>query len=315
MNANFIVALFKSFGLHIIIGVTLVASVSFTAKEKPKPKVINVQPIKSVSVDSDKLAQQVDKIKTAKANKKRAEEKRVKDLEDRASKALAKRRNEESKIKDLNKKTRLSQAEKRRADDAAKKAREKQKREIAKANKAAADAKRKLDEKRKADKLAADAKKRRLDAEKKEAEAKAARVAKAKKEKELKAKRAREARERREQELALQQQMAEEAAARDKVRQQKVFGEVEKFTALIQQSIKNNMITDETMKGKTCRVKIKLAFNGLVTSVKILEGDQRVCQAAESAVYKTAKVPVSKDPAVFEQLKNINITFDPSKLL
>jgi colicin import membrane protein len=279
--------------------------------EKPKPKVIEVQPISAISVDTNKLTQQVNKIKADKARKKRTEEKRVKDLESRAAKAKSKRRNEENKIKSLNKKTRQSQAAKRKADAATKKAKAKQKREQKKANNAAAAAKKKLKEKRVADKAAADAKTRRIAAEKKETNAKAARIAKAKRDKELKAKRAKEARERREQELALQQQMADEAAARNKARQQQVLSEKNKYKALILQRINQSTRKEESMRGKSCKLKIKLAFNGLVTSVKILEGDPRVCQAVESGVYKAGKLPVSKDPAVFEELKNITITYLP----
>jgi colicin import membrane protein len=308
---NFIVAIFKSFGLHIVVGVLLVASVSLKENDKPKPVVINVQPITAVSVDQDKLAAQVSKIRTDKANKKAREADRVKKLEDRAKAAERKRDKAENKIKDLNQKTRKSKADKRRADDATKIAKQKQKLETAKADKAAADAKKKLKEKDIADKGAAAAIARRIKEEKDAKDADVKRKAKAKLEKEEKVRKAREARERREQEMLLQQQMAEEQAARDKAHNKQVLGEYEKYSALITQKINQFAIKDASMKGKSCRVNIKLAFNGLVTSVKVLEGDPIVCNATEAAVYKVGKLPVSKDPAVFDKLKNIIINFIP----
>ena len=97
---NFIVSLFKSFGLHIFIGVGLVASVTLSPTEKPKPVVSNVEPVKAVSVDTNKLTEQVNKIRATKAKKQAAERKRVEDLEARANRAANKRKNQETKIKD-----------------------------------------------------------------------------------------------------------------------------------------------------------------------------------------------------------------------
>lgn len=152
MSANsYSLAFIKSFGLHIVIGVTLVASASFTAIKKPTPTVINVEPIESVAIDENKLNQQINKIKTERENKRKAEAKRVKDLENRATRAQQKRRNEENKIKDLTKKTRMSNAERRKAEAAAAQAKKKQKQEADKAKKLAQETKRKQQEKLKAE--------------------------------------------------------------------------------------------------------------------------------------------------------------------
>ena len=141
MSANsYILAFIKSFGLHIIIVVTLVTSASITAIKRPKPTVINVEPIESVAIDQDKLKQQINQIKTERDNKRKAEEQRVKALEDRANVAQQKRRTEEDKIKDLNRKTRLSNAERRKAEAAAAQAKEKQRQEKAKAEQLALEA-------------------------------------------------------------------------------------------------------------------------------------------------------------------------------
>lgn len=310
-TTNFIFAIVKSFGLHIFVGVALIASVSFKAAEKPKPQVIQVEPISSIAVDKNKLAQQVKQIQNEKNRQQRVEEKRVADLEARANKARRNAKSEQQRLVDLNKQTKKSQATKRKADAAAKKAREKEKRDIAKAKKAEELAKKKLQEKDIADKALADTRAKR---KKEEADAKKARDTRLRKEKlakEAKARKEKAERERAEQERALQQQMAEEQAQRNVAKKQQVMGEVAKYKALIQQRVQQNLIVDETMKGKFCRLNIKLAFNGLATSVKILEGDRNLCSAAQNAILKTGKLPISKDPAVFEELKNINLTVRP----
>jgi colicin import membrane protein len=325
---NFIFAFIKSFGLHIFIGVALVASVSFKAADKPKPRVIQVDPIASVAVDSDKLAKQVKRIKTEKANQKKAEEKRVADLEARARRAKKSSENEKQRIKRLNREAKKSKDAKRKSDKAAKdaaaatkKAQQKQKRENAKAKQAEAQAKVKQQEKVAADKALQDIRKKHRDEEasaekaradrlRKEKLAKEKKAAEAKRKKDEKAKREKLAIERAEQDAELARQMAQEQASRNAAHKKKVLGEVDKYKALIHQRITQRLIIDETMRGKSCRLNIKLAFNGLVTSVKILSGDKRLCNAAESAVLKAGKLPVSEDPAVFSELRNINLTFD-----
>lgn len=308
---HFLIALFKSFWLHVAIGAALIVSVNFSPTPKPEPKVIQVQPIKSVAVDQQKLNEQIDKIKNRKAQQKAAEEKRVRDLEERANKAQRNRNDAEKKIKDLNKKTRQSQQEKRKADAAAKKAKEKQKREQAKATKAAADAKKKLDEKKRADKAAADAKKKRIAEEKKAQAAENARKEKARKDEQERQRKAKEARERRQAELELQRQMASEQAARDTAYQQKVLSEVEKYTALIISRVEQSIIKDDAMKGKKCKVEINLAESGFVYKVNVLGGDPLTCQATRTGILKAGNLPVSKEPAVFEKLKVITINYIP----
>lgn len=109
----------------------------------------------------------------------------------------------------------------------------------------------------------------------------------------------------------LQEQLAKEQAARNKIRQQQVVSEVDKFRALIMARIQQNLLIDEKMKNQQCRINIRLGFNGLVTQVKSLGGDKLVCEAALRAVRMADTLPVSKDKDVFEQLKNINITIAP----
>ena len=68
---------------------------------------------------------------------------------------------------------------------------------------------------------------------------------------------------------------------------------------------------DESFKGKSCKLNIRLAFNGLVTKVNTLSGDKLLCQAAQRAVLKAETLPVSKDADIYNELKDINLTVEP----
>jgi colicin import membrane protein len=66
------------------------------------------------------------------------------------------------------------------------------------------------------------------------------------------------------------------------------------------------------MKGKSCKLNIKLAFSGLVTRVTKLQGEPNICQAAERAILKAETLPVSKEQDVYQQLRDINLTVEPN---
>ncbi|MCZ8528169.1 cell envelope integrity protein TolA [Alteromonas sp. PRIM-21] len=130
------------------------------------------------------------------------------------------------------------------------------------------------------------------------------REAKAKAEAERKKK---EAAERAEMERIMQEQLAQEQAAQRERRRKQVLTEVERYTALIQQTIKRNLYSDDSYSGKTCRLNIRLATTGFVTSIRVLGGNDALCRAAESAVRRAEKLPVSDAPDVYEQLKDITL--------
>ena len=146
----------------------------------------------------------------------------------------------------------------------------------------------------------------------KELERLAAQKEKERKEREAKAKadaerKKKEAAERAEMERIMQEQLAQEQAAQQERRRKQVLTEVERYTALIQQTIKRNLYSDDSYNGKTCRLNIRLATTGFVTSIKVLGGNDALCRAAESAVRRAEKLPVSDAPDVYEQLKDITL--------
>ncbi|KID58632.1 membrane protein TolA [Pseudoalteromonas luteoviolacea] len=302
----------KSFLLHIALAGMLFASANL---QMSKPTVMHVQlnpvmqeeqekAVSAISVDQRAVKRKIAELKQAEDAKKRAEEKRIRDLERRAVQARKDREAEARRIKKLEQQRQAKLAEKRKAEAQAKKAREVEQKQRADAEKArkeklqaeqaakAAAAKRKSEEERL----------RQAEAQRKRQEEEAKRKAEA----------AEQARQKALQEQLLQEQLAQEQAARAKVRQQQVLGEVDKYKALIMQRIQSNLLIDEKMKGKQCRLNIRLGFNGLVTQANSLGGDKLVCEAALRAVRMADTLPVSKDKDVFEQLKNINLTIKPN---
>jgi colicin import membrane protein len=119
-----------------------------------------------------------------------------------------------------------------------------------------------------------------------------------------------EAAERAEMERIMQEQLAKEQAAQQARRRQQVLSEVERYQALIKQTIERNLFADDSFKGKVCRLNIKLATTGYVTSIRVLGGDAALCQAAESAVRRVEELPISDAPDVYQQLKDINLNVE-----
>ena len=303
-------SLIKSVVLHLGIGGFLYASANI---HPPAPKVMEVtlnsaipeteKAVSAVTVDQKMVEQKIAELQKKEKDKKSAEDKRIRDLERRATDARKKRESEARHIKKLEQERKAKEKETAEAQAQAKKARAIEQKERAKAKQA----EKEKQESENAAKAAADKRKTEEDALKKaEAERKKHEI-----EAKESAKEAVRKREQALQEQMLQEQLAKEQAARSKVRQQQVLSEVDKYRALIMARIQQNLLQDEKMKGKQCRVNIRLGFNGLVTQVTSLGGDKLVCEAVMRAIRLADTLPVSKDRDVFEELKNINFTFAP----
>ncbi len=303
MKQTYIWALTFSIVLHLLLGLGLFLG-NFSAKPLVT-SVVKAPPIQAVVVDQNKVAQKVKKIKAQQAAAKAAEKKRLRQVEDRIAKAKRKRKKEEARIKDLERQRRAKEQEKKKADIAAKKSK-------AKAAAAEKSRQKKVAERKKAEQALAATKAKRLKAEK------AAKLAAEKKATQQRKKAAeqrrkeQEARERAEQERLLAQQMEAEMATRQRARKQQMMSEISRYTALITQTIQRHFITDRsTMEGKSCKLTISLTASGFVTNVVIGKGERIVCQAAQKAIYKAGTLPVSKDPEVFKEMKQISVTVSP----
>ena len=109
----------------------------------------------------------------------------------------------------------------------------------------------------------------------------------------------------------MQEQMAKEAQARAAARAQQAATEVDRYKALISNTINQNLYKDESMRNRSCSVNIRLATTGFVTSVKVLGGDQNVCDATVRAVNRIGTLPMSSDPDVYKELKDITLRVEP----
>lgn len=283
-------SLWKSVALHLVLLVLLAVSVNFhTPMQTPDLPQMNV--VQAVAIDKAVIDAQAKRIQDKKDAEKRAERQRLAEIERKAREAEKKRQQEKERARQVELDKKRKAEEKRKADAAA------------------AEAKRKAAEKKRAEKAEAERKR------KEQERLKAEKAAKEKREREKKAedeRKRREAQERAEMERQMQEQLQAEQAAQQRRRSQQVLTELQKYTALIKQAIQRNLIVDQSMKGKSCRLNIRLASNGLVTQVRILNGDAILCRAAQTAVYKAETLPVSPEPDVYEKLRDINLTVEPN---
>jgi colicin import membrane protein len=287
------IALSISLFLHISVIAALLINGHFS-QFKVSPELSHFEPIiEATVIDESQLQKQVQKVKNEQQAKRVKEENRVKELERRAVNAEKKRQQQETEVSKLKEQTKTQQLERKKAEQAAVAAREKQKQEKAKANQLENDRKRKELEKEQAEEQAKS---------KRDKEEKALKEAERKRQDE---------KDKAEQEKMLEEQLQAEQAVRQQKRNKQVLTEVQKYQALIKQTIQRNLIVDDSMKGKSCRLNIRLASNGLVTQVKELGGNTILCRAAKAAVFKSDTLPVSKEADVYQQLREINLTVEP----
>ena len=304
----------KSVGLHLALVLGLfISTLSFW----PKPTEIMLSgeaglsadappppppaPVEAVAIDKQALEQRVAEIKKQQDDTRKAEEKRIRDLERRAKEAENSRTAEEARLKRVAEEKRKADAAAQASRQAAAEAKKVQEAEAAKARAAEQQRLAKEQERKKAEEAAKAAEAKR--------KAEQAALAKAQAEREQKA---REEREQAERERMIQEQLAAEAEARRRARSQQAVTEVQRYTAMISDAIDRNLIKDEsTMRGRSCRVNIRLATNGFVTSVNVISGERVVCDAAVRAVNRAGTLPMSADPDVYNQLKDITLTVAP----
>ncbi|ALS97941.1 cell envelope integrity protein TolA [Lacimicrobium alkaliphilum] len=268
--------------LHLVMGGLLMVSVDFSSIPEVTQPQMNV--VQAVVVDSAVIEQQFEAIE----QEKEAERQRLADIERQRREAEQRRRDEQRQAEEAKKR---QQQEAQRKAEAAAQAKKKKQEEQERA--------RRLEQERQ--------KKAKEEAERKAREAEERRKKEEAAAREAERKRKEEAA-RAEQERLMQEQLQAEQAARQKQRQRHILSETDKYRALIMQSIQRNWIVDDSMSGKSCRLNISVASNGFVKTVRILEGDPRTCKSAETAVYKTATLPVPKDPDVLQQFLNFNLT-------
>jgi colicin import membrane protein len=345
---NFKTPLLISIGLHVILFVALIWGADFTMSE-PKP---TGQIVQTVVIDPQlvrKQAQQIRQQREAAGKKeqerldklrreserleknRKAEEENIRKLKEKQAKEAKatreaekrrvekekQRKVEEARLKTEQKKAAKAEADRKLKEAAVVKAEKERKAKEAAVAKAEQErvakekaAKEAADKARKEKEAAERAEKQRI-AKEKEA---AAAAEKARKAKEAAA---RAEKERKQQEAALNDIFAgleTESTQNSSAKQQFISDEAQRYGAIYTQLIQQNLLLEDSYRGRSCRVNLKLiptGSNAILGSLSILDGDSRLCAATKRAVAQVQSYPLPKDPDIVKSLKNINLTVSP----
>ncbi|OMO24530.1 cell envelope integrity protein TolA [Vibrio lentus] len=345
---NFKTPLLISIGLHVILFVALIWGADFTMSE-PKP---TGQMVQAVVIDPQlvrKQAQQIRQQREAAGKKeqerldklrreserleknRKAEEENIRKLKEKQAKEAKatreaekrrvekekQRKVEEARLKTEQKKAAKAEADRKLKEAAVVKAEKERKAKEAAVAKAEQErvakekaAKEAADKARKEKEAAERAEKQRI-AKEKEA---AAAAEKARKAKEAAA---RAEKERKQQEAALNDIFAgleTESTQNSSAKQQFISDEAQRYGAIYTQLIQQNLLLEDSYRGRSCRVNLKLiptGSNAILGSLSILDGDSRLCAATKRAVAQVQSYPLPKAPDIVKSLKDINLTVSP----
>ncbi|MEZ9242961.1 cell envelope integrity protein TolA [Vibrio lentus] len=332
---NFKTPLLISIGLHVILFVALIWGADFTMSE-PKP---TGQMVQAVVIDPQLVRKQAQQIRQQREAAGKKEQERLDKLRRESERLEKNRKAEEENIRKLKEK----QAKEAKAT------REAEKRRVEKEKQRKVEEARLKTEQKKASKAEADRKLKEAAVVKaeKERKAKEAAVAKAEQERVAKEKAAKEAadkarkekeaaeraekqriakekeaaaraeKERKQQEAALNDIFAgleTESTQNSSAKQQFISDEAQRYGAIYTQLIQQNLLLEDSYRGRSCRVNLKLiptGSNAILGSLSILDGDSRLCAATKRAVAQVQSYPLPKDPDIVKSLKDINLTVSP----
>lgn len=291
-------ALIVSLVAHLLLIAILFLSSDFEFEEDAS----SGEMVEAVVIDPNLVRQQAQQIRQQKEKAQQQQQDKLEQLKKQAEELEKNRKAEEERVRQL-------QLEKAKAEKQAREAKERKlEQERLEKQKALEKAEREKAAKEAAEKAA-------REKAAKEAAEKAARE-KAAKEAAEKAAREKAAREKQETEQALDSifdGLEAESSQNSAAKQRQVNNEVAKYSTIYKQLIQNKLIAQDYLKGKTCRVNMKLisAGNGFVVgNVAVLSGDSRLCSATKSAITQVANFPAPKDPDVINKLKDINLTVE-----
>jgi len=290
-------AVWLSIGMHLLIGGVIFASMQFTPDfDKPtlnvdlsniEDQVEEDEIVSAVTVDKQAVEQQANAIRERQREAAQAEQRRLAEIERRAEEARRRTEAERQRQQEL---AAQREREQREAEQEMQRLKERREAEEQAAQEAA--------ERRAREEEAArqEAQRRKEEAERRAAE---------------EAARKEEERRQAEREAQMQKELQEEMAARQRARRQQMQSEIEKYTALIAQTIQRNWNVDDSMRGKSCELTISVSPSGFVKSVTTGSGDDNVCRSARNAVLKANTLPVSEDPDIYKEMANIKLTVRP----
>ena len=276
--------------LHVIAVVLLLVSFNFTSKTIQLPPGDEINIVDAVSVDKKEVEKELALLKKIEAEKKAAEQKRLKELEEKEKAA-------ERKTRELEKKR--QEEEKRLAEARKQKELEQKKREEEQKRLAELEKQRQLEEE----------KKRRIEEQKRKEAEELARLEAEKKRAEEEHRKAEEERKRKEAERQLQEQLAAEQAEQQRQEDLKL---IDKVSAAIYSSVVRNFNKIGLQDGLSCKLRVRLKPGGEVLEVAVTQssGDDIFDRRARDAVEKASPLPVPEDPETFERLNLRDITFN-----
>lgn len=117
---------------------------------------------------------------------------------------------------------------------------------------------------------------------------------------------------------SLQHQMLQEQKRVAGARMQEVKGVVNKYQALILQTISQNwLIPPAVDKNLRAKLLIRLAPGGIVLDVKVVQssGEESLDQSARMAVLKSSPLPVPADPDAFDSFRQFILKVSPKNVL
>lgn len=268
-------------------------------EKQRKDEAERVRQLKADKLKAEKEAREAEKQRklVAEQQKQAAEEKRKADEAAKVAKAQAAKAEAERKAKQeaAEKAEQVRQQklkEQRKAEEASRQAELERQKQVA--------------AKKKAQEEAAQAEAKRLEAERKAAEAK--------KKAEAKRKAAEAKKLQQQKEAALNDMFAgleAESEQRGGAKGQHIADEVKRYGAIYTQMIQQNLLVDQSFKGKECNLTMRLSADGLVLDVTQSGGDSALCRAAKSAVVKVSQFPMPDDPEIVKKLRDIKLAVTP----
>jgi colicin import membrane protein len=108
---------------------------------------------------------------------------------------------------------------------------------------------------------------------------------------------------------AMQQKMQLEQAERNERRQRQILSELQIANSKIKARIEQNLIQTGSIVGKSCRLRLRIASNGLVLDA-VGTGDESLCLALRTAAMKAGTLPMPSNKDVNEKLRDTTLVYE-----
>lgn len=118
------------------------------------------------------------------------------------------------------------------------------------------------------------------------------------------------------QQQLLQQQLQKEKKLLSAANTNAMAGVIDRFKAQIIQAIGQQWVVPSDVNHKlSCQFLIRVAPGGVVLAVKLLRssGNTALDRSAQVAIYKASPLPVPKNPAIFDQFRELRLTVSPKE--